>query len=149
MPNATAATYDGITDTFHTKLRVAHVDFTPSVALAAGENVRIAKLPPGRIIIHPRLSFMTIGTFGSGRTLDIGYEATVTPDGTAIAASGDTIDDGRDVSSGAADYLGDGSNGADQIVLETRDGLNILAKVLGNTWPITANIAGEIVYSVE
>lgn len=129
------------------RIRLAFFDFTQgSSAGDANSTATLCRINPGRIRILTRLSWCLWAAFGAGRTLDIGYPANVDIDGATIAASVDTIDDGRDVSSAGSDYLGDGTNALDSILLSTRDPLYVIAKCLGDTLQAAKTLNGWIAY---
>jgi hypothetical protein len=132
------------------RVRFAFFNFTQVVAGDANSLMNLVKLPPGRHRILCALSHIKFSAFGTGRTLDVGYVASVDVDGGAISASIDTVSDGIDVSAAGKTLLGTGTNGLSAILLAAaRDEVKIQAKVLGGTIPDAATLTGWIAYATD
>lgn len=134
------------------KVRRKYFSFTQSGAGDANSLANLVTLPPGVVRLSKVSSRFVCSAFGSGRTLDIGYLAHTKRDGTAVDASIDGILDGGDVSAAAALACGAGTNalGADPTILfDSKEGVTIQAKCLGDTMPDDATLAGYFEYTVE
>ena len=137
------------TTEMHGRLRLAYFDFTQDGAGDANSIAVLAQLPAGRIRILRHLSSIATSAFGAGRTLDIGHNGYTAFDGTVVAASVDQLVDGRDVAA-AATAAPAAAAGADPTVFyNSRDGVQIRAKVLGGTIPDDATIKGVLVYVMD
>lgn len=153
--SAEVALIDGATvvplppDRLHGRLRVAECSFTQGAdAGDAGSTATLFRLPPGRVKILGHLSELSISAFGANRVLDIGHAAYVTPAGDAVVADATALDDDLDVAAASSVALGseteDGS-----LVIESRDGVDILATVAGGTLPAAATVDGHLVYVAD
>jgi hypothetical protein len=134
------------------KVRFAYFSHTQVAAGDANSLINLVKLPGGLIRVLKTASQYVCSAFGAARVLDVGYLAHNKRDGTAVAASIDTIDDGADVSAAAMKSLGTGTNGLGDdptLLLDSRDGVVIQAKVLVDTIPDGATLNGFIAYMVE
>jgi hypothetical protein len=123
--------------------------FTFTQGAAAGDATSVQKLikvPPGKWTMYCPQSFAQWSAFGAARTLDIGWEAYVDKDGVAVSADADGIETVIDVSAaGQQAGLGDGvAAGVGRCIdFTSRDGVNIVASVLGGTIPAAAKISGH------
>lgn len=136
----------------YAKKRTIYFSHTQSGAGDANSLVNLVKIPAGKYRLLKVESRLNCSAFGLGRTLDIGYLAYTKRDGTAVAASIDTILDGADVSAAAALACGAGTNalGADPtMLLDSKDGITIQAKVLGDTIPDGATLKGYFTLVAE
>ena len=132
------------------KQRTYYFTHTQVGAGDANSLVNLVKIPAGKYRLLKTESRFVCSAFGAARTLDIGYLAYTKSDGTAVVASIDTILDGADVS--AAANLGAGTNalGTDpSMILDSRDGITIQAKVLGDTIPDGATLKGYFTIVAE
>lgn len=146
-PVTPAEAYD-----YHGKKRIAYFSFTQSGAGDANSLANLVTLPPGKVRLLKTKSELVCSAFGAGRTLDIGYLAHTNLDGTAVVASVDAILDGADVSAAAKVICGAGTNalGTDPtILLNSREGVTIQAKCLGDTLPDGATLKGFFAYVIE
>lgn len=146
-PVTPAEAYD-----YHGKLRFAYFSFTQSGAGDANSLANLVTLPPGKVRLLKTKSEFVCSAFGAARTLDIGYLAHTKLDGTAVNASIDTILDGGDVSAAAKLICGAGTNalGTDPTILfDSKEGVTIQAKCLGDTLPDAATLKGFMAYVVE
>lgn len=134
------------------KQRTLYFSHTQSGAGDANSLVNMVRVPPGKYRLIKTESKFNCSAFGAGRTLDIGFLAYTKRDGTAVAASVDTILDGADVSAAANLSCGLGTNAltADPtILLDSKDGITIQAKVLGDTIPDGATLKGYFTLVAE
>jgi hypothetical protein len=135
------------------KKRIAYFSFTQGAAAGdANSLANLCKLPAGKVRVFKTQSEFVCSAFGAGRTLDIGYLAHTKADGTAVAASVDAILDGADVSAAAKVICGAGTNalGTDPTILfDSKEGVSIQAKCLGDTLPVGATLKGFFTYVIE
>lgn len=134
-------------------VRFFKFDFTQGAAAGdANSLANLVTIPPGKYRLVKNLSSLICSAFGSGRTLDIGYLAHTNQDGTAVNASIDAILDGADVATLAAKSCGVGTNalGTDPTILfDSKEGVTIQAKCLGDTIPAGATLKGYFVVIPE
>lgn len=138
-------------DELHGRIRLAYFTFTQSGAGDANSIIDLVKLPPNSRLLK-NVSRIGHSAFGAARLLDIGYEAYNKQDGSTVAASVDTIQDGLDVAAAAANVaLGVGTNADDSptIDFDNRDFVVIQAKVLVDTIPDGATLEGYFEYVVD
>jgi hypothetical protein len=137
----------------YAKKRLFYFCFTQGDAAGdAGSLADLVKLPAGRFRLLKTDSVLVCSAFGAGRTLDIGYSAHTRTDGSAVEASTDAILDGADVSAAAKIICGAGNNalGTDPtILIDSREGVTIQAKVNVDTIPAGATLKGYIVVAAE
>lgn len=128
------------------KLRLYRFDFNQgSVAGDAASRQSLCRIAPGRGYIVPILSRSKWSAFGASRLLDIGVGTYTKPDGTVVAATADTIDDGRDVNAAGVAFLGAGTNGVtDAISYNAQNEIVISSTVAGGTIPASATLNGWI-----
>jgi hypothetical protein len=133
------------------RLRVKYFSFTQGAAAGdANSLVNLVQLPQGRIRLFTTLSLVRSSAFGVGRTLDIGITAHKNINGTAVAATVDTVADGLDVAAAGNDLMGAGTNALPTILVENFDGEAVLqAKCLGDTLPAGATLSGWIVFAQD
>lgn len=141
---------------FEGRIRYHRVDFTQDGAGDANSLAKIAQLPSGRVRILGGLSTLYHDAFGSARTLDVGHTGYEQRDGTTKAAVVDFFADGKDVSSAGSIDLDnvdhDSDNGLDldqSKDFDSKEGIEIEAKVLGGTIPDGTKIFGTIAYVVD
>jgi hypothetical protein len=128
------------------KLRFYRFDFDQgSVAGDATSKQYLCRIPAGKGYIIPALSRLKRSAFGAARTLDMGHEGWTEPDGDAVAAAGDVLIDGLDVSAAGAAAMGTGTNGeTDAIAYNAVDEIVISSTVAGGTIPASATLKGFI-----
>ncbi|MBF0284886.1 MAG: hypothetical protein HQL51_10560 [Magnetococcales bacterium] len=131
----------------HGRLRVAFFDFTQGDAAGdATSTARLCKLPGGKVRILLPLSYVHHSALGAARTIDLGHEAYVQPDGTAVAADPDDLDADVDGSAAGA-YVPAGTLGTHETkIFESRDGVILTAQVNDATLPAAATLSGFFVY---
>ena len=127
-------------------LPVEIIPFKHVQATAGDANslVDLVRLPPGKVRVlkmtHSRLSYTALG---SGTTMDIGHTAYVDLDGSTVAAAVDALKDGLNVAAdGSSDFS---SANPPHIDSESRDGVLIQAKALGEGIPANAVLEGFVV----
>ena len=124
-------------------LRRSRFDFTQSGAGDAGSLVRTIKLPPGKVRLYLRESFIVFSAMGTARTLDIGWLAYTNLAGTAVAADPNGLDDGVDVSSaGTLTPGGTLANDEESMTFESKGGVVITLQVNDGTLPDAATFNG-------
>lgn len=133
------------------RLRIAYFDSTQGAAAGdANSLVNLVKIQPGKSVrILKNLSRIACSAFGASRLLDIGHTAYTNLDGSAVSAAIDVLLDGADVSAIAEHAMGVGTNAltvANTFVINAKEAVTIQAKVLADTIPAGATLAGYIVY---
>lgn len=128
-----------------------HFDFTQGAAAGDANSLAdLIMLPAGKIRVLPQESKIQCSAFGAARTLDIGLLAHVNLDKTAVAATIDTLLDGGDVSAAAILTMGAGTNAlVTHLDLDSREGVVVQAKVLGDTIPAGATLSGYITAVID
>jgi hypothetical protein len=127
-------------------------DFTFVQATAAGDitsTAELIRLPPGRCEIILPLSYAQWSAFGAARLLDIGYAAYTGVDGVAVVAAPAAFDDDVDVAAAGGAVLGSDAAAATgkRFILQSRDGVSIIATVAGGTIIVGAALTGFFVVS--
>lgn len=134
---------------FHSRIRFMKFTFTQGAAAGDVNSLQyLTKLPAGKINVLTDLSKVFFSAFGAARTLDIGWDAYNDVDGDEVAADVDGVLDGEDVSAaGNAALLGASSGGV--LPFHSQQGVDIVAKVLGDTIPAAATLKGWIAYTAD
>jgi len=88
------------------RLRVAYFAATQDGAGDATSSVEVVRLPPGRVTLLGRLSNIEHAWTTASATMDVGWDAYTEPDGTAIAADPNGLDDGIDVDTAGETTIG-------------------------------------------
>lgn len=128
------------------KARFARFDFTQVGAGAANSTVDLVKLPSGRLRVLVNLSHIDISALGAGRTVDIGHTGWTKMDGSTQSAVVDAFVDGLDVEDATVTRPGDAAWLLSGLEIESKAGVIIQAKCLGDTLPDAATMAGWIAY---
>jgi len=133
-------------------LRVAIFEHDQSGAGDATSDVKMVKLPPGRVRLFLPLSYAYVNWTTSSATLDLGWDAYVSlTDGSAVAADPNGLVDGLDVDAAgifnftapvAAILAAGGSK-----LFESREGVTILATTQDVAIVSGDDLAGFLVYS--
>lgn len=131
------------------KKRIAYFSFTQSGAGDANSTVDLVKLPAGPCRVILTESYLAGAAFGASRTLDIGYPTYVGNDGEDVAADVDAILDGRDVSAASGAALTAAAGADPTVLLNSKAGVTIQAKVLGGTIPTGTVLYGYLTYVKE
>lgn len=134
---------------FHSRLRFLRFTFTQGAAAGDVNSLQyLTKLPAGKISVLTDKSKVWFSAFGASRTLDIGFDAYDNPQGTEQSADVDGLLDGEDVSgAGSAAMLGASDGGI--LEFHSKEGVDIVAKVLGDTIPVGATLKGYLVYVAD
>ena len=123
------------------------INFTQGAAAGdIASTARLFKIPAGIYRFKRHLSFITCSAFGAARTLNIGWEAFVDKDGTAVVASAAGLNSAVDVSAVATFNLGTALT-TGFMDFESRGGVWIVAVVAGGTIPAAATLNGSAVFS--
>lgn len=133
----------------HGRKRIAWFDYTRTTVGDASSLVNLVKLPPGRVRVFLNETVFSSSALGAARTMDTGWLAYNDPDGAAVAADPNGLDDGVDVSS-AAVFSPTGTVGGEETYLfQSRDGVTLTAQVNDGTWPAAATLQGYVTYVVD
>lgn len=132
----------------HGKLRCEYFKFTaPAGGVSAGDEIELATLVRGRVRVLGNLSRIHIDQATGSPTVDIGYRAFETPDGTEVAADPDGFDADLDPSSGAVDAnLLTALDQPRTWAAESRKGITVFATVESAALDADDVIEGYIVY---
>ncbi len=133
-------------DGYRADLRVHDFDFEQAGVGDANSTIGLIKLPPGMITIHADLCKIVHSAFGSGRVMDVGYDAYIDIDGTRVAADPDALQSEANVAS-AGSFVPNDEAGL-RIRLSSLRGITLRAKVTGGSIPDEATLGGRIVYTV-
>lgn len=136
-------------DQVHGRVRFAEFDYAQSGAGDAGSIAQLFKLPGGSVRLILPLCRIAHSALGASRTIDLGWEAYTDPDGAAVAADPNGLDDGVDGSS-AGSYNPTGTvGGAETYRFNSRDGVVITAQVNDGTFQDGATLKGYLAYVVD
>lgn len=137
---------NGLTTPAHSsigKVKRIHFDALPTAG-DVNSTVAILDIPPGKYRFDRFTSRLYHSAFGTGRTLDVGWDAYTNEDGTPVAASEAGLTAAADVSS-----AGEFSPGAaltthpvGQKVFDSRDGVRIRCKVEGAALSAGEEVSG-------
>ena len=132
------------------KMRFFEFDYTQDGAGSAGDDVRLVKLPAGKVRVVLPLSRIAHSAYGAARTADLGWEAYTDSDGvTAVAADPNGLDDGVDIS-GAGSYNPVGTvGGAETYLFDSLDGVVLTLQVNDAAPPDAATLKGYFVVIME
>lgn len=133
------------------KLRFQEITFTKVGAGADGDDIRLIKLPPGRVtLLGGKLSFLRFSAFGASRVWKLGYLAYKNKLGVDVAQSLSAIQSAVDISAAVETHLLLAAQAAfGSITFESLSGVTLIGEVTGGTIPDGATIGGGLVYSVE
>ena len=122
-------------------LRLARFDFTQGAAAGdATSTVDLVRLPAGKVRIMGPLSRLAFSALGASRVIDVGHTGYTEPDGDAITADEDAFAAAIAATSAGASAL------TGEILVESRDGFLVQAKVEAGTLPAAATMSGYIAY---
>ncbi|MBO6784455.1 MAG: hypothetical protein JJ899_14465 [Alphaproteobacteria bacterium] len=135
----------------HGRLRVARFNFTQGASAGdAGSIARLVRLPKGKVRVILPLSRVAFSALGASRTLDMGWEAYRTDEGSGeVAADPNGMDDGVDVSSAGAVVPGGTVGGDETVLFESLDGVVLTAQINDGTIPAAATLDGYLVYVMD
>ncbi len=137
-------------DVWGGRLRVARFTHDQVATADALSDVKLVKLPAGRITILGALCKIYVNWTTASATIDLGYDAYINKAGATIAADPNAFDDGVAVDTAGAIPLGTiNATTAEVFEFETQKGLTILATMQDNAGVIGDDITGYIVYIAE
>lgn len=112
---------------------------------AGDENstVALCKIPAGRFTLIGDLCRVRHSAFGTGRTMDIGWDAYTNQDGTPVTADEDGLHSAADVSAAGVFTPVDELGVSGMKTFDSRDGVVLRAKVEG-----AALLSGETIDAV-
>jgi len=132
------------------RVRVAYFTAAQDGAGDAGSSFALVKLPPGKVRLLAAMSKAYVNWTTGSATLDMGWDAYVEQDGTAVIADPNGIDDGIDVD--AAGYQTFGSalvaTGGTK-VFNSRDGVVIRATSADTAIVSGDDLVGALLYVVD
>lgn len=114
----------------HGRLRVAFFSFTQSGTGDAGSSFEAVRLPPGKVRLLGSLCNIEAAVAGASAKMDVGWDAYLDLDGTAVVADPDGILDNEDVDTLAHKTLAGSTVAIGKITagtkaFESRDGVSI------------------------
>lgn len=122
-------------------------NFTQGAAAGdAGSTARLFKIPAGIYRLWRGVSTIWFSAFGAARVLDIGWEAYVDKDGTAVVASANGLNNDINVAAAGTAFIGT-AIAVGYKDFESRGGVWIVATVAGGTIPVGATLDGVAVMS--
>jgi len=135
--------------TLHGRKRFATFSYTRTSAGDAGSLCNMVKLPPGKVRLLLNECRISSSALGAARTMDLGWLAYNDPDGAAVAADPNGLDDGVDVSSAVVFTPGGTIGGLEMKLFESRDGVTLTAQVNDAAWDAAETLDGYITYVVD
>jgi hypothetical protein len=116
---------------------------------AANGDISLLRLPPGNIRIRLDLSYLTCPAGTATSDLDIGLAAYTKADGTTQTIQGSLLADSLDVGGGALSLVLPGNPAATSIVVNSTDGVVIVASFDTANSPASGNLVLKLVYQRE
>ena len=128
-------------------LRFARFSFEQvDEAGAAGSLAELVRLPAGNIRVILGLSYVAFSAMGASRTMDLGWLAYETPEGVAMVADPNGLDDGVPVS-GAGSVTPDGTvQGDETFLFQSKAGVTLTAQINGGQLGIGETLNGYFAY---
>jgi len=130
------------------RLRVAYFSFTQDGAGDATSSAEIVRLPPGQVTLLGRLSNVEHNWTTASATMDVGWDAYTEPDGTAVAADPNGLDDGIDVDTAGETTIGS-IVAAGRKQFDSQDGVSIRLTSQDVAIADTDTAEGYLVYVVD
>lgn len=134
------------------KLRARYFKHTQGAAAGdINSTAELVRLPAGKVRIIGHLSRIEFSAFGAARTLDVGNRAYTKQDGTTQAESAAFYASAVDVAAAGNLILNEAQAAGTHanLLVESKTGFDIFAKVAGGTWPAGAVTEGTIVYVLD
>lgn len=132
------------------KLRHQAIDFTKSGAGADGDDIRIFKLPPGRVTLIGPNSYLRFSAFGASRVWKLGWLAYTNRSGVAVAANLSGLQSAVDISAAVETRLMPAAVKANgRMTFDSLSGVTLIGEVTGGTIPDAATILGALQFAVE
>lgn len=129
------------------RVRAMRFTFTQGAAAGdAGSLAELVKLPAGNVRVLLYLSRLNFSAMGASRTLDLGWLAYANPDGTAVTADPNGLDDGVSVATAGNATPGGTVGGDETFLFQSKEGVTLTAQINDGTIPAAATIGGTIVY---
>ena len=128
-------------------LRIMRFEFAQGATQgAAGSLAELVKLPAGNIRVLLHLSRINHADMGASRTMDLGWLAYTEPDGTAVPADPNGLDDSVSVAA-VGSFVPGGTLGGDETKLfQSKSGVTLTAQINDGTLQAAKTIGGTIVY---
>ena len=132
------------------RVRVAYFTATQDGAGDATSSVALCKLPAGKVRLLASQSKAYVNWTTSSATLDLGWDAYVSPDGTAVTADPNGIDDGLDVDTAGYQTFGNALTAAGGTKLfESKNGVVIRATSQDTAIADGDDLVGFLLYVVD
>jgi len=112
----------------HGKQRTEYFKFTAPAGMSAADTIELATLLRGRVRILFNESFLHVDDVAAATiTMDLGYRAFETPDGSTTAEAADAFDKAVDISGGLDAVPGSELDQPKTWVAESRQGITVFA----------------------
>jgi hypothetical protein len=126
----------------HGTLKIAKFTYTHSGTSEPGE-INLIKLPAGRVVVLPDLSYLNTSTFGVGAELSVGVRAYRQEDGELVEEDAEALQ-----AAVAGPFVGGlGGPATGEIPLDSQAGIVVYATIAGGNLISGHHINGYIVYS--
>jgi len=132
------------------RVRVAYFTATQDGAGDATSSVALCKLPAGKVRLLASQSKAYVNWTTASATLDLGWDAYVAPDGTAVTADPNGIDDGLDVDTAGYQTFGNAVTATGGTKLfESKNGVVIRATSQDTAIADGDDLVGFLLYVVD
>ena len=132
------------------RVRVAYFTCAQDGAGDAGSSFALVKLPAGKVRLLASQSKAYVNWTTASATLDLGWDAYTAPDGTAVTADSDGLDNGIDVDTAGYQTFGSvvTATGGTK-VFESKDGVVIRATSADTAIVSGDDLVGFMLYVVD
>lgn len=137
---------------WHGRVRSRYFKFTQGAAAGdANSTAELVRMPAGRVRVLGWLSSIAFAAFGAARTLDVGNRAYTKVDDTTQAEAAQFYASAVDVSAAGSLLLSESTAAGTHtnLLVESKGGFTIFAKVAGGTIPAGTIVEGTILYVVD
>ena len=132
------------------RVRCAYFTVAQDGAGDAGSSAALVKLPAGKVRLLASQSKAYVNWTTSSATLDLGWDAYTSPDGTAVTADADGIDNGIDVDAAGFQTFGSALTATGGTKLfESKDGVVIRATSTDVAIADGDDLVGFLLYVVD
>lgn len=122
-------------------LRLARFDFTQGAAAGdANSTADLVRLPAGRVRVIGPLSRIAFSALGASRVIDVGHTGYTETDGDAVTADEDAFATAIAATNAGASAL------TGEVLVDSRAGVLVQAKIEAGTIPAGATLSGYIAY---
>lgn len=131
-------------------MHILPFEHTQAAAGTTGSVVKLRKLPAGRVVFFPKLSYIDWSAQGtSGDDIHIGYDAYTGEDGVTVVADPNAFDDTVDVENAGAAAMGsDMAAGTTFFEFNSTDGVDIIVTENITSVEVGETLRGYLVIGV-